>query len=75
MLAKEEVITTRVTLGAFFLMAERTPFVPFMAGARRAFLVSVTLKWKGEAVSGREGVSKCWIEFGQSMSSERFKPP
>jgi hypothetical protein len=40
--AKEEVITTRVTVGAFFLIALRIPVVPITAGSRRSFLVSVT---------------------------------
>ena len=41
--AKEEVMTTRLTDGAFFLMAFKIPVVPTMAGSRRSFLVSVTL--------------------------------
>ena len=41
MAAKEEVITTRVTVGALALMALRMPRVPFMAGSRRSFWVSV----------------------------------
>jgi hypothetical protein len=45
MAAKEEVITTRFTEGAFFLMAFRIPVVPIMAGSNRSFLTSVTLKW------------------------------
>lgn len=39
--AKEEVMTTRLTVGAFFLMAFKMPVVPMMAGSRRSFLVSV----------------------------------
>jgi len=45
MAANEDVRTTRVTDGAFFLIAERRLRVPFMAGSRRSFLVFVTLKW------------------------------
>jgi hypothetical protein len=51
--AKEEVITTRFTVGAFFLMAFSIPVVPIIAGSRRSFLVSVTLKWKGWNTSVR----------------------
>ena len=43
--AKDDVITTCFTEGAFFLMALRTPVVPIMAGSRRSFFVSVILKW------------------------------
>lgn len=43
--ANEEVITTLFTVGAFFLIALRTPVVPMIAGSRRSFLTSVTLKW------------------------------
>lgn len=39
--AKEEVMTTRLTVGAFFLIALSMPVVPMMAGSRRSFLVSV----------------------------------
>jgi len=53
--AKEEVITTRVTVGAYLLIAWSTPVVPWIAGSRRSFLVSVILKWNGEAVL--EGIS------------------
>ena len=42
--------TTRLTEGALFLMALRIPVVPIIAGSRRSFFVSVTLKWKGLAV-------------------------
>lgn len=43
--AKDEVMTTRFTVGAFFLMALRIPVVPIIAGSKRSFLVSLTLKW------------------------------
>lgn len=42
--ANEEVITTRFTVGAFFLIALRIPIVPIIAGSRRSFFVSVMLK-------------------------------
>jgi hypothetical protein len=50
MAAKEEVRITRLTVGAWFLMACRIPAVPLMVGSRRSFFVSMTLKWKGLAV-------------------------
>jgi hypothetical protein len=50
MAAKEEVMTTRFTVGALFLIAFKIPVVPFTAGSRRSFFVSVVLKWKGLAV-------------------------
>jgi hypothetical protein len=37
--AKEEVITTRLTLGADFLIDFRMPVVPIMAGSRSSFEV------------------------------------
>ncbi len=40
MLANEEVMTTRFTVGANFLMAWRIPVVPMIAGSRRSFWVS-----------------------------------
>lgn len=45
-----ELLTTFFTVGPFFLIAFSTPVVPMMAGSSRSFLVSVTLKWKGDAV-------------------------
>jgi hypothetical protein len=56
--AKEEVIITRLTVGAFPLIAFSTPVVPIIAGSRRSFLVSVMLKWKG------------WNESVQVVSSQ-----
>lgn len=44
MAAKEEVMTTFLTVGALFLMAAKTPFVPLMAGSMSSFWLSVTLK-------------------------------
>lgn len=49
--AKDEVITTLLTVGALFSMAFRTPVVPMMAGSRRSFLLSVTLKWNYNHIS------------------------
>jgi hypothetical protein len=46
--AKDDVITTCFTVGAFFLIALRTPVVPLIAGSKRSFFVSVTLKWKSK---------------------------
>lgn len=48
--AKEDVITTRFTVGANRWIALRMDVVPFMAGSRRSFWMSVMLKWKGDAV-------------------------
>lgn len=36
--------TTRLTVGAYCFVEVRTPVVPMMAGSRRSFFVSVTLK-------------------------------
>ena len=41
--AKDEVMTTLFTEGAFFLMAFKMPVVPITAGSMRSFCVSVTL--------------------------------
>lgn len=49
-LLRNAALTTRLTVGALFLMARRMPVVPIMAGSRRSLLMSVTLKWKGLAV-------------------------
>jgi hypothetical protein len=43
MLAKEEVMTTRLTVGADFLMDLRTPVVPIMAGSRSSLDLSVRI--------------------------------
>lgn len=42
--AKDEVMTTLFTEGAFFLMAFKMPVVPITAGSMRSFCVSVTLQ-------------------------------
>lgn len=42
--AKDEVMTTLLTEGAFFLMAFKIPVVPITAGSMRSFWVSVTLR-------------------------------
>jgi hypothetical protein len=41
--AKDEVMTTLFTEGAFFLMAFKMPVVPITAGSMRSFCVSATL--------------------------------
>ena len=41
--AKDEVMTTLLTEGAFFLIAFKIPVVPMTAGSMRSFCVSVTL--------------------------------
>jgi len=41
--AKDEVMTTLLTEGAFFLIAFKIPVVPMTAGSMRSFWVSVTL--------------------------------
>lgn len=42
--------TTRLTVGAFWVMALSIPVVPMMAGSRRSFFISVTLRWYGDEV-------------------------
>ena len=48
--ANDDVTATRLTLGAFSLIAFRIPVVPMIAGSSRSFLGLVTLKWNGLAV-------------------------
>lgn len=48
--ADEDVITTRLTLGAYALIDLRIPVVPLMAGSRKSFTGSLTWKLYGEAV-------------------------
>ena len=42
--------TTRLTVGACFFADSRIPVVPMIAGSSRSFLLSVVLKWNGDAV-------------------------
>lgn len=42
--------TTRLTVGAYLVMALSIPVVPMMAGSRRSFFISVTLRWYGDEV-------------------------
>ena len=39
-----------MTVGAFWVMALSIPVVPMMAGSRRSFFMSETLKWNGDEV-------------------------
>lgn len=48
--ADDEVMTIRFTLGAYALMDLRIPVVPLIAGSRKSFTGSSTLKLYGEAV-------------------------
>lgn len=50
MAAKEEVMTTRWTVGLWAWMALRISVVPWMAGWRRSRSLFATWVWKGEAV-------------------------
>lgn len=48
--ADEEVMTTRLTLGAYALIDLRMPVVPLIAGSRKSFTGSLTWKLYGDAV-------------------------
>jgi hypothetical protein len=50
MAADEDVMTTRLTLGANALIDLRIPVVPLMAGSRHSFTGSFQVNWYGDAV-------------------------
>ena len=70
MAAKDDVITTCFTLGAFFLIALRIPVVPMMAGSKRSFLISVTLKWNYRT---QNQFSKLTHECCENKGNEKFE--
>jgi hypothetical protein len=56
--AKDEVMTTLLTEGAFFLIAFKIPVVPMTAGSMRSFWVSVTLIKPPESASSNWQLKK-----------------
>lgn len=67
MAANEEVRTTRLTAGAYFLMASRIDVVPLMAGSRISVFGSVNLKWNGDAVCWTYSMPGIWMTSSKAL--------